>query len=631
MAGHVLNDARGVVVEVEAPPRRSSASSRGCRSRRRRSRWSSGSPPEPVEELGERGFSIRESPAGRRAARRGHAGQRHLRRLPAPSCSIPATGASATRSSTARTAGRASRSCAASRTTGRNTTMAGVRDVPGLPRRVRRPGRPPLPRPAERLPGVRAAGAARVAGGGAVADRRRDAVEAAAARCSTGAIVAVKGIGGFHLACRADDEAAVGRAARAQAPRGQAVRADGARPRGGAASWSSWAARRRSCWLDRARPIVLAPAAAGRARWRPRSRRARAELGVMLPYSPLHHLLLADAGATLVMTSGNVSDEPIAFRDEDALERLARHRGPVPGPRPADRDPHRRLASCARRAGEPAAAAAALARLRAGRAAAARSDCGGQLLACGAELKNTFCRRQGRARLGGPPRRRPQELRDAALVRRGHRPLPAAVRGRAARSSPTTCTPSTCRPSTRSSSTASSRSACSTTTRTSRRAWPSTASWARRSARSSTAPATATDGTVWGGELLFGDLRGFERAGLLFPVRMPGGEAAIRQPWRMACAWLAAALDDEPPLPSRSPAVDRGAWAQVAELARSGVASPLTTSVGPAVRRRRRALRRARRGQLRGPGGGRARGRAATPPRTARYPLPLRRRRRRRS
>ena len=43
----------------------------------------------------------------------------------------------------------------------------------------------------------------------------------------------------------------------------------------------------------------------------------------MLPYSPLHHLLAADAAATLVMTSGNVSDEPIAYGDDDALERLA--------------------------------------------------------------------------------------------------------------------------------------------------------------------------------------------------------------------------------------------------------------------------------------------------------------------
>ena len=48
------------------------------------------------------------------------------------------------------------------------------------------------------------------------------------------------------------------------------------------------------------------------------------ELGVMLPYSPLHHLLLRDCGGgALVMTSGNVSDEPIAYRDEDALDRLA--------------------------------------------------------------------------------------------------------------------------------------------------------------------------------------------------------------------------------------------------------------------------------------------------------------------
>ena len=47
-----------------------------------------------------------------------------------------------------------------------------------------------------------------------------------------------------------------------------------------------------------------------------------------------------------------------------------------------------------------------------------------------------------------------------------------------------------------------------------------------------------TDGTVWGGELLAGDLEGFARDGALWPVRMPGGDRAVRQPWRMACAWL---------------------------------------------------------------------------------------------
>ena len=70
------------------------------------------------------------------------------------------------------------------------------------------------------------------------------------------------------------------------------------------------------------RPIVLAPrrtAAAVATAVAPGAR----ELGVMLPYSPLHDLLLRDAGVALVMTSGNVSDEPIAYRDDDARERLS--------------------------------------------------------------------------------------------------------------------------------------------------------------------------------------------------------------------------------------------------------------------------------------------------------------------
>src|SRR6185312_16631668 len=70
------------------------------------------------------------------------------------------------------------------------------------------------------------------------------------------------------------------------------------------------------------RPIVLCRRLEGAPVARSVAPRA-GELGLMLPYTPLHHLLLADAGAPLVMTSGNVSDEPIAYRDEDARERLA--------------------------------------------------------------------------------------------------------------------------------------------------------------------------------------------------------------------------------------------------------------------------------------------------------------------
>jgi hydrogenase maturation protein HypF len=90
------------------------------------------------------------------------------------------------------------------------------------------------------------------------------------------------------------------------------------------------------------------------------------------------------------------------------------------------------------------------------------------------------------------------------------------------------------------------------------------------------------DGTLWGGELLVGDLRGFERVGHLWPVRMPGGEAAIRAPWRMACGWLhAIAPGDTPARPAAlADVVDEQAWRATAELVRSGLASPWTTSVG---------------------------------------------------
>ena len=87
-----------------------------------------------------------------------------------------------------------------------------------------------------------------------------------------------------------------------------------------------------------------------------------------------------------------------------------------------------------------------------------------------------------------------------------------------------------------------------------------------------------TDGTVWGGELLAGGLEGFERAAHLWPVRLPGGERAIREPWRMACAWLTEIEGGEPaPLAG----VDPERWSQVSALCRGhSAAAPVTTSAG---------------------------------------------------
>jgi len=143
-----------------------------------------------------------------------------------------------------------------------------------------------------------------------------------------------------------------------------------------------------------------------------------------------------------------------------------------------------------------------------------------------------------------------------------------------------TSIPTTSRPPTRSSARASSTSRSSTTTRTSP---PASEHGERGPALGLVLDGAGhgTDGTVWGGELLVGGLDGFERAGALWPVRLPGGDRAAQEPWRMACAWLSAALGELPPLPHRlSGHVAPERWERVARLCVTGVASPLTSSAG---------------------------------------------------
>jgi hydrogenase maturation protein HypF len=88
------------------------------------------------------------------------------------------------------------------------------------------------------------------------------------------------------------------------------------------------------------------------------------------------------------------------------------------------------------------------------------------------------------------------------------------------------------------------------------------------------------DGTIWGGELLVADLESFRRVGHLEVVTMPGGTAAIKEPWRMAAVWLDQALGGQ--VPERLDVVGRNQdrWERVVALARSGTASPATSSAG---------------------------------------------------
>ena len=143
----------------------------------------------------------------------------------------------------------------------------------------------------------------------------------AAALLADGAVLAIKGLGGYHLAARADDETAVGRlrAAKHREEKPFALMAADLAAAGALVVIDDAAA---ALLTSRRRPVVLLRRrddAAVAASVAPGNR----DLGVMLPYTPLHHLLAAELGMPFVLTSGNVSDEPIAYADDDAAHRLA--------------------------------------------------------------------------------------------------------------------------------------------------------------------------------------------------------------------------------------------------------------------------------------------------------------------
>jgi hydrogenase maturation protein HypF len=138
-----------------------------------------------------------------------------------------------------------------------------------------------------------------------------------------GSILAVKGLGGYHLACDASDAAAVARL-RERKYRKEKPFALMTKNIEIARSLVDLSPEAEQLLTSSARPIVLAPAKTQNSRVAHDVAPGNNELGVMLPYTPLHHLLFA-AGApdAMVMTSANRSSEPIAYEDQDALDRLS--------------------------------------------------------------------------------------------------------------------------------------------------------------------------------------------------------------------------------------------------------------------------------------------------------------------
>jgi hydrogenase maturation protein HypF len=403
----------------------------------------------------------------------------------------------------------------------------------------------------------------------------RDAAEL----LTNGQILAVKGLGGYHLAADASSEAAVA-ALRARKHREDKPFAVMAADLAAAKDLAEVDAAAAVLLTSPARPIVLLPR-------HPEAAIARAaapgnrQLGIMLPYTPLHHLLLAATTRPIVLTSGNVSDEPIAYRDDEARETL---KDIADAFLTHDRAIHIRTDD-------------SVARTFRGRPMLVRRSRGyvpepltvdsafpRPVLACGAELKNTFCLAQGRRafishHIGDlenaetlrsftegiahvrrlfdiEPRVVAHDLHPEYLstkyaldladddqdldligVQHHHAHIASCLadNGHGAERGPVIGV-----------------------------AFDGTG--------------YGPDGTIWGGEFLIADLAGYERGGHLTPVPMPGGAAAIRQPWRMAAAYLRDAALADTGLPVAKRNADR--WAAVTAMAAKGVNSPLTSSAG---------------------------------------------------
>lgn len=146
-----------------------------------------------------------------------------------------------------------------------------------------------------------------------------DVVRIAIERLGAGDILAIKGLGGYHLVCDARSARSVA-ALRTRKYRKEKPFALMVRDLASAHNIVELASQAEELLTSTARPIVLAPAKVDLPEVAP----DHDELGVMLPYTPLHHLLFAaGAPAILVMTSANRSSEPIAYEDDEAIEQLS--------------------------------------------------------------------------------------------------------------------------------------------------------------------------------------------------------------------------------------------------------------------------------------------------------------------
>lgn len=408
-------------------------------------------------------------------------------------------------------------------------------------------------------------------------------LDQAATALAQGAILAIKGLGGYHLACDALNHAAVARLrARKQreakpfalmAPDLETIR-----------RFCSVNSDEAQLLASRRRPIVLLDALPD-APVAPSVAPGYATLGIMLPYTPLHHLLLRayaeaapDRPAVLVMTSGNLSDEPIAYRDDDAVARLA---SIADGMLTHNRDIHMRCDD-------------SVARIVAGGVQLLRRSRGyapepvtlalrfsKPLLAVGGHLKNTFCLAKGHDAFLSHHIGDLENLETLTSFREGVRHFARLF----------DCEPEVVAYDLHPEYLATKEALASDI--------PLKIGVQHHHAHIASVLAehgiegpvigVAADGTgygldgaIWGCEVLIADLRDFTRFAHLAYIPLPGGDAAVRQVWRIGATYLWRAfgdafLDLDIPFVQR---INHQQWSLIARMIERGVNAPLTSSLG---------------------------------------------------
>jgi hydrogenase maturation protein HypF len=372
-----------------------------------------------------------------------------------------------------------------------------------------------------------------------------EALQEARSLLAAGAVVAVKGIGGYHLACDATSEEAVAtlrkRKQRGDKPFAVLV-ADLDKARG----LVELDDLETSLLTGRARPVVLARSRgeAGDPRVAPSVAPGSADLGVMLASAPLHHLLLGlrsdQAGPeVLVLTSGNLAGEPIVTDDDDALGRLA---GVADAWLLHDRPVHVPCDDSVTRAVAGAEAPIRRSRGEAPLPLNLPFDAP-PALAVGADLKNTFCLAEGRlawlsAHVG--------DMDDLATLRAFSVAVPHLERLAGVRPNVLV---SDRHPAYRSRRWAVDNAAGRPLHEVqhhhahvaSTMAENGLAAGVRVLGFAFDGTGYGDDGAAWGGELLAAEYAGYTRLAHLSYVDLPGGDAGVRNPCRMALSHLRSA------------------------------------------------------------------------------------------